>query len=75
MNPHYQAPNKKKDDNRRASAPGTQRRLIGSQRTQRNSRIPSNSDMMFSADAAKTLINESKKQALASKEDTNEDKN
>jgi len=32
--------------------------------------------MVFSADAAKTLINEGKKQAaLASKEDINDDKN
>jgi hypothetical protein len=31
--------------------------------------------MMLSADAAKTLINEGKKQALASKEDIYEDKN
>jgi len=33
LNPNYQGPNKRKEEIRLASAPGTQRRQIGSQRT------------------------------------------
>jgi hypothetical protein len=80
MNPNYQPPAKKKED-RLASAPGTQRRLIGSQRTQRNSRLPSSgaNEFVFSADtvnnSSKNLIGEGKKQAaaMASEGDNNTD--
>ena len=80
LNPNYQPSKKNEEAARLASAPGIQRRMIGSQRTQRNSRLPSSGEMVFSADAAsntgtKTLISEGKKQALASLEDTNEAKN
>ena len=70
LNPNYQAP-KRKEEARLASAPGIQRRQIGSQRTQRNSRLQSSAggDMVFSADNAKNLMSEGKKQALSSKDE------
>jgi hypothetical protein len=64
LNPNYQAP-KRKEEARLASAPGIQRRQIGSQRTQRNSRLQGG-DMVFSA---KNLMSEGKKQALSSKDE------
>jgi len=68
LNPNYQAPTRK-EEARLASAPGIQRRQIGSQRTQRNSRLQSSGDMVFSADNAKNLMSEGKKQALSSKDE------
>ena len=74
LNPNYQAP-KRKEEARLASAPGIQRRQIGSQRTQRNSRLQSSAgDMVFSADNAKNLMSEGKKQALSSKDEYVNDK-
>jgi hypothetical protein len=72
LNPNYQAP-KRKEEARLASAPGIQRRQIGSQRTQRNSRLQGG-DMVFSADNAKNLMSEGKKQALSSKDELLNDK-
>jgi hypothetical protein len=69
LNPNYQAP-KRKEEARLASAPGIQRRQIGSQR---NSRLQGG-DMVFSADNAKNLMSEGKKQALSSKDELLNDK-